>query len=478
MTASKFTYRAIILAGMTIGFIAGCGDDKPTDPPAVEPLPEIELFSGNPLDINPADSTILTWKVSNADSIILFPGDIFLTPTDSGQLMVKPVVPRTYQIIAYNKKGQDSANISITMLSAASSITEFTILPDTIVQSDSTILSWKSNQADSLIIDNGIGKVSNTDSGQVKIVPSNSQTYEAITYSIYGNDTAQTLVEVRIPSHMKPNNGTLFKGVMGTSQITPQLLIGIDDQNNNLINDIWIYLELLTGDGIISPADSVLTKQNGQADLSYEFNGLLGNALIRARYKNVDTVDLLLRSDMLNPGAGGQAQYILFTDSFSDVISFNGAPNSVDVDPNFWITYANYEFTNNVVFVINDANQDESAQENEDVLAIILTSGYTGRTKDSIGIGSTLNEIRAVYGQPDSIFFDAAEPPALGVVYGSEGLLFFIDTVAPGTSDTNTAAFEIHMDDFIVTPAPAEKRYNQAASIENYHRFDYRRYRK
>ncbi len=109
---------------------------------------------------------------------------------------------------------------------------------------------------------------------------------------------------------------------------------------------------------------------------------------------------------------------------------------------------------------------------------MILTSGYTGKTKDSIGIGSTLNEIKAVYGQPDSIFFDAAQPPALGVVYGSEGLLFFIDTVTPGTVDTNTAAFEIHMDDFITNPAPTPKNLNQSASFENYRRLDYRRYRK
>ncbi|MCH7691636.1 MAG: hypothetical protein IIA17_11415 [candidate division Zixibacteria bacterium] len=478
MTATDFIYRASISAIFLAVVLSGCGGDKPTDPPPVEPLPEIELFSGKPLDITPADSTILTWKVSSADSVILFPGGISLTPTDSGQLMVKPVVPRTYQIIAYNKKGQDSANISITMLSAASSITEFTFLPDTIVQSDSTILIWKSNQADSLIIDNGIGKVSNTDSGQVKFVPSNSQTYKAITFSIYGNDTAQTSIAVRIPSEMMSINGTSFKGIMGTSQITPQLLVGIDDQNNTLINDIWIYLELLTGDGILSPADSVLTKQNGQADLSYEFNGLLGNALIRARYKSVDTIDLVLRSDMLNPGVGGQAQYILFTDSLNNVKNFNGNPNSIDIDPSLWLTYANYESTLGVVFVIDDTTRDEIAQDFEDVFAIILTSTYTGKTKDSIGIGSTLNEIKAVYGLPDTIYLDTVQPPALGIVYSDEGMLFFIDTVAAGTVDTNTAAFEIHMDDFISTPAPAVKRINQTASFENYRRSDYRRYRK
>ncbi|MEE8149614.1 MAG: hypothetical protein V3T75_04090, partial [candidate division Zixibacteria bacterium] len=103
--------------------------------------------------------------------------------------------------------------------------------------------------------------------------------------------------------------------------------------------------------------------------------------------------------------------------------------------------------------------------------------GYTGKTKDSIGIGSTLNEIKAVYGQPDTVYFDAAPPPALGVVYRGEGLLFFIDTVTAGTVDTNTAAFEIHMDDFIANPAPVKKRFNQAASFENYRGSNYRRYR-
>ena len=279
------------------------------------------------------------------------------------------------------------------------------------------------------------------------------------------------------PDNVFSVNGNYFKSVMGDTIIDRTLNFAVRDKNNNNLSGQWLHFNLLSGDGTLS-ADSVKTNSTGIAHLTYAFASLLGNAEIEYLAKGVDTSQIQLRANTLIPGIGGQAQYILFEDTYLGCKNYNGQPASVDVDPTRWITYANYESALEVVFVINDTNKNSSAEDSEDVLAVILTSGYTGKTKDSIGIGSTLNEIKAVYGQPDSIYFDAAQPPALGVVYGSEGLLFFIDTVTPGTVDTNTDAFEIHMDDFITNPAPVKKRLNQDASLENYRRSDYRRYRK
>ncbi len=278
------------------------------------------------------------------------------------------------------------------------------------------------------------------------------------------------------PDNVLSINGNFFKAVMGDTITDRSLNFAVRDKNNKKLPGQWLYFDLLSGDGTLS-ADSIKTDSTGIAHLTYAFDSLLGHADLEFLARGVDTSEIQIRANTLVPGIGGQAQYILFEDTYLDCKNYNGLPLSVDVDPSFWITYANYENALDIVFVIDDRDSSETAEDNEDVLAVLLTSGYTGKTKDSIGIGSTLNEIKAVYGPPDSIYFDAVQPPALGVVYGSQGLLFFIDTVAPGTVDTNTAAFEIHMDDFIVNPAPAEKRIEQAASFENYRGSNYRRYR-
>lgn len=279
------------------------------------------------------------------------------------------------------------------------------------------------------------------------------------------------------PDNVLSLSGNFFKAVMGDTITDRSLNFAVRDKNNSNLPEQWLYFDLLSGDGTLS-ADSVKTDSTGIAHLTYVFDSLLGHADIQFLARNIDTSQIQIRAKTLIPGIGGQAQYILFEDTYLDCKNYNGQPVSVDVDLTRWITYANYESALEVVFVINDTNKNNSAEDSEDVLAVILTSGYTGKTKDSIGIGSTLNEIIAVYGPPDSIYFDAAQPPALGVVYGSEGLLFFIDTVTPGTVDTNTAAFEIHMDDFITTTAPADKQTGKSASIDFNRNHNYRRFRK
>ncbi|MEE8404864.1 MAG: hypothetical protein V3S17_05695 [candidate division Zixibacteria bacterium] len=278
------------------------------------------------------------------------------------------------------------------------------------------------------------------------------------------------------PDNVLSINGNFFKAVMGDTIIDRSLNFAVRDKNNSNLPSQWLYFDLLSGDGTLS-ADSIKTDSTGIAHLTYAFDSILGHADIQFLARGVDTSEIQLRANTLVPGIGGQAQYILFEDTYLDCKNYNGLPASVDVDPDRWITYANYESALEVVFVIDDRDTNETAEDSEDVLAVILTSGYTIKTKDSIGIGSTLNEIKAVYGLPDTVYLDTVQPPALVIRYWDEGMLFFVDTVAPGTVDTNTAAFEIHMDDFITAPAPAQKRLNQAASFENYRRSNYRRYR-
>ncbi|MGH8015616.1 MAG: hypothetical protein ACREBV_05450, partial [Candidatus Zixiibacteriota bacterium] len=191
----------------------------------------------------------------------------------------------------------------------------------------------------------------------------------------------------------------------------------------------------------------------------------------------LDTVNVFLRANTLIPGVGGQGQYILFSELYFDVKNFNGDPASVDEDPAFWINYANYESALHVVFVIDDTNQDGLAQNIEEVLAILMTDGYTGKTKDSIGIGSTYNELKAIYGPPDTVEYDPSPPPALVIVYDSLGLVFFTNTVVGNPVDTNVSVFEIHASDFVTKRAPVAMARKNALGFDETSNL-YRRFRR
>lgn len=453
----------------------GCGKDDPVGP--VIPAPVIDIFSASPNDIIPPDSALITWKTRMADSVKIFPSGQKLNPKDSGQVYVKPTVPTNYKLVAYSRGGKDSTQISVVMTALAANIGTFSITPDTVVIGDSSLIGWRTTQADSIVINQGIGKVNPTDTGTMTVFLSNSVTYTAVAYSIYGNDTTPISVRVKKPNSVRTLGSSYYTGAMGSSTLNPALRFAVADAQSLFIENLWIKLRLLQGDGLIIPADSVLTNANGLGSVSYDFSGQLGHAVISANFRNIDTIDVFLRANTIIPGIGGQGQYVLLSEKLADVKNFNGNPISIDVDPNFFVNYANYETFFHVVFAINDANQDTLAQDTEDVLAILLTSGYTGKTKDSIGIGSTYNEIKAVYGPPDSVIYDPTPPPALLFVYNSVGLVFFADTVVGSPVDTNVAVFEIHMDDFINRASSHKIAPKNALGTTN-NPVSYRRFRK
>ncbi len=480
MKARQHTILAIVaLAVLAVLILSlGCSKDDPVSP--VIPAPVIDIFTASPNDIIPPDSARITWKSRMADSVKIFPSGQKLNPKDSGQIYVKPSIPTEYKIIAYSGGGRDSAKVSVVMTALAANIVSFRIIPDTVVSGDTSVISWRTTQADSLVINQGIGRVSPTDTGTYTVVLSSTATYRAIAYSVYGNDTNQINVRVRIPTTVRTLGGAIYKGEMGSSTLDPALKFAVADAQSFFIENLWIKLRLLQGDGVIIPADSAKTDSNRLANVSYNFSGQLGHAVISANYKNVDTVDVFLRANTIIPGIGGQGQHILLSEKLADVKIFNGSPGSIEVDPNFWVNYANYDtnFANfNVVFAINDANQDNLAQDSEDVLAILLTSGYPYKTKDSIGIGSTYNQIKTAYGQPDSVIYDPTPPPALKFVYNSLGLVFFTDTVVGSPVDTNVAVFEIHMDDFINRASSNKIALKNALGTAN-SPVNYRRFRK
>lgn len=276
-------------------------------------------------------------------------------------------------------------------------------------------------------------------------------------------------------------NGFYYTGVMGTDSLTPVWQFAVRDSKGQRMKNYAAGFVELSGDGSIS-FDTVRTDgTTGLGENSFDFSGLFGHADIQVVAAG-DTAIAHLRASTILPGSDtGQAQYMMLGDTYKTLVEINGEPEAVVSSEEYYILYAEYEKTLGVVLVIEDDTQHGdtgTVQDFEQIFAIIVNdtgngtpgvTGYLGKTADSIGIGSGIDTIRAVYGEPDEIELDDDDPPAIAIRYYDQGLLFYADLI-------DTVAFEIHLRAPTgdgLPPVLAEKRGTTAtrSTHTNYHRF-------
>ncbi|MDH3889679.1 MAG: hypothetical protein OEV49_01230 [candidate division Zixibacteria bacterium] len=229
------------------------------------------------------------------------------------------------------------------------------------------------------------------------------------------------------PTGVMAVNGQVYKGVMGGSGLDQPLQFGVKNSSGSFVVDQWIHFSLLEGDGSIS-ADSIKSGSDGLVTLEYNFSGNMGHATIRAIARNLDTLEVYLRADLLVPGDHGQGQYVLLDDTYGDIVDFNGPPVSLDVFPGAEILVANYEATMGVVFVIYDTDTNGVIEATSPIFSIIvvdsvypqppsgatMSARYEGTTIDGLGIGSHWwNEFIPIYGFPDFVIVDNSDPNLL-----------------------------------------------------------------
>jgi hypothetical protein len=237
-------------------------------------------------------------------------------------------------------------------------------------------------------------------------------------------------------------NGLYHRAVMGSDTTFPLDSFRIVDANHVVIPNQWIKLQILEGDGSLL-SDSINTGAGGSARMNYTFNGLKGHALIRALAPlNVDTVDVVLRANTIIPGDNGQGQYVRLTDNYRTVKALNGLPDAI-VNTIDGILIADYEQSAGVVVLMYDTDDNGIFYDTSSVFMVIMSNAkflYTGKTKDSIGIGSGIAAIRAIYGTPDTVYLDPAPPPAIVVEYFTPRLRFWCSTA-------DTVAFQIDIEE-------------------------------
>lgn len=234
-------------------------------------------------------------------------------------------------------------------------------------------------------------------------------------------------------------NGLYYKGEMGSSALTPELIFGVKDNDGNWLPGYQIQLHLIEGDGELS-ARSVTTDSTGLAAVTFTFDGDLGHAEILATARDEkDSVTVYLRANTLIPGNSGQGQYVLLDDVYADVLALNGTPTSLD--PFGAVVVANYESEFGLVVLHYDTNEDGAIEADSPVFGVLVVDSvypqstgssvwskrYEGMTQDSIQIGSSYHaDIVPVYGEADTIWLDDdPQLPALVVEYDSLFLNFW-----------------------------------------------------
>jgi len=230
---------------------------------------------------------------------------------------------------------------------------------------------------------------------------------------------------VRITVNLKPSscqncvvavNGRHYRMDVDETTFSPELLFAVADESGFCSPDHWINYSIIEGDGFLED-DSSRSDSSCMATVGYSFGDSLGHAIIRASAPGKDSVDVNLRFNGLVPGL--QGQYLLLGEEYGVVKMFNGLPDELVVHPTNFLFIADYEQSLGVVVILADIDQDEIVGDNDTIIEIIVNdnedgnpvNNYKGRTRDSLGIGSMIADLLAVYGPADDIFADVASQP-------------------------------------------------------------------
>lgn len=139
-------------------------------PPAV-------TLTATPSIINPGSTSTLSWTSTGATSLSIDQG-ISTVTVPNGSKSIQPTSTTTYTITARDDLGQTAtaqATVTISNVNLPVSVT-LTANPNSIDIGGESTLSWTSNNADFLQIDQGIGTV-NVPSGSIVVRPSLTTTY-------------------------------------------------------------------------------------------------------------------------------------------------------------------------------------------------------------------------------------------------------------------------------------------------------------
>jgi len=171
---------------------AGAGEQR-TSELTVEVVkrPVIEEFTANPRTVVEGTGAELRWRVKDAESVQLEPG-IGRVPAEGSQRVV-PESTTAYRLAAAGAGGPKTAEVTVEVAKRPR-IVKFEANPARVQTGEETILSWQTENGDSVEISDGVGQVSATGSRAVKPVSSGDYTVTARRLGVEAKGTAQVQV--------------------------------------------------------------------------------------------------------------------------------------------------------------------------------------------------------------------------------------------------------------------------------------------
>ncbi|HEY0947876.1 MAG TPA: hypothetical protein VGE53_00075 [Candidatus Paceibacterota bacterium] len=121
-----------------------------------------------------------------------------VTPTESGSVTVNPTTSTTYTATVTGASGSVNCQASVVVVptNAPAQCVFLNGTPSVINAGDAVTLSWKTLNATSISIDNGVGTVTPTAEGSVVVRPTQTTTYVATVTGATGSVNCQTTVTV------------------------------------------------------------------------------------------------------------------------------------------------------------------------------------------------------------------------------------------------------------------------------------------
>jgi len=218
------------------------------------PSPTVNLQS-DPTIIQLGESSTLTWTSTDADSCSIDNGIGSLDT--SGSLEISPTETTVYTITGTGPGGTATASATVTVNHPLPTVNIFAI-PGSIMPGESTTLSWTTEYADSISIDNGIGPVAT--SGSLELSPTETTTYAITATGPGGAASSSATVTVTPPVSLfitSPSDGDIVSRrdvtVFGTVTNTTGSETGVT------VNDLPAYVY---GDQFVLDHVSLVSGEN------------------------------------------------------------------------------------------------------------------------------------------------------------------------------------------------------------------------
>ena len=171
--------------------------------------PTIGAFEATPDELTRGESATLSWATSNTTSVEIrtVGGELILEDgPNTGNTIVRPSQPTTYELTAIGKGGKITARTQINVLGVPPVIESFFATPSRIVVGSGSVLSWQTAGASQVVLRQGaeVLGTSADNRGTLTVTPTITSAYQLSATNADGTVTASLAVTVAPPPDPPP----------------------------------------------------------------------------------------------------------------------------------------------------------------------------------------------------------------------------------------------------------------------------------